>query len=47
MDYNSLINLCIEILKNALPLGICFNLVELCVKMFLNFAFPKTFRGGI
>lgn len=47
MDYNSISSLCIEIVKNALPLGICFNLVEMCVNMFLKFAFPRTFKGGI
>lgn len=47
MDYSEVISLCVEIVRNALPLGICFNLVEMCVKMFLRFAFPNSFKGGI
>lgn len=47
MDFSSISSLCVEIVKNALPLGIAFNLTEMCVKMFLNFAFPRTFKGGI
>lgn len=47
MDYNQIGSLCVEIVKNALPLGIIFNLVEMCVRMFLNFAFPRSFKGGI
>lgn len=47
MDYSTIGNLCVEIVKNALPLGICFALTERCVNMFLSFAFPKTFKGGL
>lgn len=47
MDYQPIINLVVEVVKNALPIGIIFLLVERLVNMFLSFAFPKTFRGGI
>ena len=47
MDYQNLINLLVEIVKNALPIGIMFLLVERCVNMFLTFAFPKSFKGGL
>lgn len=47
MDYTQIFNLIGEIVKNALPIGICFTLAERCVQMFLSFAFPKMFKGGI
>ena len=47
MDYQSIVNLVAEVIKNALPIGIIFLLGERLVNMFLSFAFPKTFRGGI
>lgn len=47
MDYQSLVDLVVVIMKNALPIGIIFLLAERLVNMFLSFAFPKTFRGGI
>lgn len=47
MNYAEIGNLCVEIVKNALPLGVCFYLTETVVNLFLRFAFPKSFRGGI
>lgn len=47
MDYTKIIDLVVEIVKNALPIGIMFLLAERCVNMFLTFAFPKTFKGGL
>lgn len=45
MDYQTIINLCAEVLKNALPIGIILTLTERLVQMFLGFAFPK-WKGG-
>lgn len=47
MDYSTVVSLVVEVIKNALPIGIIFLLGERVVNMFLTFAFPKTFRGGI
>ncbi len=47
MDYSSIIELMAEVVKNALPIGIIFTLGERLVQMFLAFAFPKMFKGGI
>lgn len=47
MDYQTMVNLMAEIIKNALPIGIIFTLGERLVQMFLAFAFPKMFKGGI
>lgn len=47
MDYSTVVSLMVEIVKNALPIGIIFTLGERMVQMFLAFAFPKMFKGGI
>lgn len=47
MDYQAVVSLVVEVIKNALPMGIVFLLAERLVNMFLSFAFPKTFKGGI
>lgn len=47
MDYSAIVSLVVEVIKQALPIGIIFLLGERLVNMFLSFAFPKTFRGGI
>lgn len=47
MDYQVIVNLVAEVIKNALPIGIILLLAERLVNMFLSFAFPKTFKGGI
>lgn len=47
MDYTPVVNLVVEVIKQALPIGIIFLLGERLVNMFLSFAFPKTFKGGI
>ena len=47
MDYSAIVNLVVEVIKQALPIGIIFLLGERLVNMFLTFAFPKTFKGGI
>lgn len=44
MDYQAIVNLCAEVIKNALPIGIIIRLSEYLVSMFLSFAIPK-FRG--
>lgn len=47
IDYSVIVSLVVEVVKTALPIGIIFLLGERLVNMFLNFAFPKTFKGGI
>ena len=47
MDYSAIVSLVVEVIKQALPIGIIFLLGERLVNMFLSFAFPKTFKGGI
>lgn len=47
MDYTQLFQLVADIVKTALPIGISFTLGERLVQMFLTFAFPKMFKGGI
>jgi len=44
MDYTVVINLVVDILKNALPIAIIFVLTERAVQFFLHLAFPK--MGG-
>lgn len=47
MDYNVVVQMVADIVKQALPIGIIFILAERLVQMFLSFAFPKIFKGGI
>lgn len=47
MDYVQIGQLVAEVVKNALPVGIVFTIAERLVQMFLAFAFPKMFKGGI
>lgn len=47
MDYSFCGQLMADIVTNALPIGIVFTLAERLVQMFLAFAFPKMFKGGI
>ncbi len=47
IDYSMVVNLVVEVIKTALPIGIIFLLGERLVNMFLQFVFPKTFKGGI
>ena len=47
IDYALVVQMVADIVKQALPLGIIFTLTERLVQMFLHFAFPKTFKGGI
>lgn len=47
IDYSLIVQMVADIVKQALPLGIIFILAERLVQMFLHFAFPKTFKGGI
>lgn len=47
MDYVIIGNLMAEIIKYSLPIGIVFTLGERVVQIFLAFAFPKMFKGGI
>lgn len=47
MDYQAVIDLVVEVVKHALPIGVIFLIAERAVNMFLTMAFPKTFKGGI
>lgn len=47
IDYTLIGQLVADIVSQALPIGIIFILAERLVQMFLKFAFPKTFKGGI
>lgn len=47
MDYQGIIDIVVEVIKHALPIGVIFLIAERAVNMFLTMAFPKTFRGGI
>ncbi len=47
MDYQAVVDLIVVVIKNALPIGIILILAERLVNMFLSFAFPKTFKGGL
>lgn len=47
MDYQPIVDLLVVVIRNALPIGIIFLIVERLVNMFLSFAFPKTFKGGL
>lgn len=47
MDYELIGEMIANIVSQALPIGIIFILAERLVQMFLHFAFPKTFKGGI
>lgn len=44
MDYSAIVSLVVDIIKNALPIGIVFILSERVVQMFLHFAFPRVFK---
>lgn len=41
IDYSVVINLIVDVVKQALPIGIIFCLAERLIQMFLAFAFPK------
>lgn len=43
-DINSIVDLLVVVVKNALPIGILFYLTEMLVSMFLKFAFPKKYN---
>lgn len=47
MDYSEIILLVAKVIEQALPLGIIFLLAERLIQLFLTFAFPKIFKGGI
>lgn len=47
IDYSIIGQIVADIVRQALPIGIIFILAERLVQMFLHFAFPKTFKGGI
>ena len=47
IDYTVVVNMIADIVSQALPIGIIFLLSERLVQMFLKFAFPKMFKGGI
>lgn len=47
MDYQTVVNLVVEVIQNALPMGLVFLLAERLINLFLSLAFPKTFKGGI
>lgn len=41
MDYQAIGNLCGEIVRNALPIGLLLRLAEYCVALFISFAIPR------
>lgn len=47
MDYALIGEMIANIVSQSMPIGIIFILAERLVQMFLHFAFPKTFKGGI
>lgn len=47
MDYSQIGIMVADVVKQALPIGIIFILAERLVQMFLMFAFPRIFKGGI
>ena len=47
MDYTAVVDLLVQVVKQALPLSIIFCLTKRLVNMFLTFAFTKTFKGGL
>lgn len=47
IDYSVIVEMVANIVGQALPIGIIFILSERLVQMFLKFAFPKMFKGGI
>lgn len=47
IDYSVVVQMVADIVSQALPIGITFILAERLVQMFLKFAFPKAFKGGI
>ena len=47
IDFQVSAELVTEIIEQALPMGIVFIFAERIVNMFLSFAFPKTFKGGL
>lgn len=47
IDYAVVVQMIANIVGQALPIGIIFILAERLVQMFLSFAFPKTFKGGL
>lgn len=44
MDYSVIFNLIADVVEVAIPIGVCFALVERVVKLFFSFAFPKMYR---
>lgn len=47
IDYTLIGEMVADIVGQALPIGIIFILAERLVQMFLHFAFPKIFKGGV
>lgn len=47
IDYSSVVPLLVDVLGSALPIGVMFLFTDRLVNMFLSFAFPKTFKGGL
>lgn len=45
MEYAVVVNLVVDILKSALPIGIVFIIAEKIVQLFLHLAFPKVFKS--
>lgn len=45
MEYAVVVDLVVQILKSALPIGIVFILAEKIVQLFLHLAFPKNFKS--
>ena len=47
IDYEASAVLVTQVIESALPMAIVFIFAERLVNMFLSFAFPKTFKGGL
>ncbi len=47
IDYTIIVNLVVQVIGKALPIGSIFLLAERLVNLFLSMAFPKTFKGGL
>ena len=44
MDYTAVVDLLVQVVKQALPLGIIFCLTERLVNMFLTFALKEGYK---
>ena len=47
MEYSLVIDLVVEVVQKALPIGIIFLLTERLVNLFLSLVFPSKMKGGL